>query len=199
MANYYIGDCHFGHENVIRFDHMNGSRSFLSIEEHDNLIIENINKIVTPQDNLYFIGDISWVNSQKTIELLSQIKCHNLYAIKGNHDNVLKDGKIKEVFQGIYDIKEIDDNGRRVFLCHYPVMMWKNQHSGTIHIYSHLHNTKEHDDYKEFLKELDERIKVRDGLRYKPIRAFNAGCMLWDYKPVTLDEMMERSNEFRAD
>ena len=82
MANYYIGDCHFGHENSIKYDIREGGRSFSCVEERDKLIIDNINKIVTPQDKLYFLGDISWYNPQKTAELLGQIKCKNLFALK---------------------------------------------------------------------------------------------------------------------
>lgn len=193
MANYYIGDCHWGHENIIRFDFVYGGKYFNSIEEHDQLIIDNINKIVTPQDNLYFVGDVSWYPPTKTAELLDKINCKNRFLIKGNHDYWAKDGKCKKMFQAIYDIKNIDDNGRRVFLCHFPVMMYPGQHNGTVHIYAHLHNTKEESDYQEFIHELDERIKYRDGFKYKPVMAFNVGCMLWDYKPVTLDEILEKN------
>lgn len=189
--NYYIGDCHFGHENILKHDGQNGGRKFSSIEEHDNLIIENINKVVTPQDNLFFLGDVSWYKPDKIAELIEQINCKNRYLLRGNHDSWAKDGRCKKLFQGIYDMKQIEDNGRQVFLCHFPIMMWQGQHRGTTLIYAHLHNTAEERDYQEFVKELDERIKIRDGFRYKPVRAYNVGCMLWDYKPVTLDEIMK--------
>lgn len=199
MANYYIGDCHFGHENGIKYDYMNYGKYFASIEEHDQLIIDNINKVVTPQDNLYFVGDVSWYPPVKTSELLEQINCKNRFLIKGNHDHWAKDGRCKKMFQAIYDMKTIDDNGRRVFLCHFPVMMWPGQHSGTINLYAHLHNTREEYDYQEFVHEMNKRICARDGRKYKPVRAFNVGCMLdyMDYTPRTLDEIMEKTNGSR--
>lgn len=193
MSNYYIGDCHFGHENILKHDGKNGGKIFYSIEEHDNLIISNINKIVTPQDNLYFLGDVSCYKPDKTAELIEQINCKNRFLIRGNHDRFAKDGRCKKLFQGIYDMKQIEDNGRQVILSHFPIMMWQGQHRGTIHIYAHVHNTLEERDYQEFVKELDSRIALRDGDRYKPVRAYNVGCMLWDYKPVTLDEITEKS------
>ena len=190
--NYYISDTHFGHLNSIKYDHNNGSRSFSSIEERDNLIIENINKVVTPQDNLYFLGDVSWYDPRKTAELLEKINCKNRFLVKGNHDNWSKDGKCKKLFQGIYEYKQIEDNGRQVFLSHFPVMMWPGQHRGTIHLSGHTHNTKEHYDYMEFVNELDNRIKERDSDRYKPLMAFNVGCMTpyMNYTPRTLDEII---------
>lgn len=197
--NYYIGDTHWGHENILFHDHRNGGRSFSSIEEHDNLIIENINKVVTPQDNLYFVGDISWYKPDKTAELLKQIKCRNLFALKGNHDRILKDGRIKKMFQGIYDIKQIEDDCRQVVLCHFPIMMYTGQHRGVIHLYAHLHDTAEERDYQEFIHTMDKRIKERDGDRYNPVRAYNVGCMLsyMDYTPRTLDQIMEGANAIR--
>lgn len=195
--NYYIADTHFFHNNIIKHDFSNGGKWFSSIEEHDNLIISNINKVVTPQDNLYFLGDISWGTPDETLDLLNRINCKNLFAIKGNHDRILKDGKIKKKFQGIYDIKQLDDNGRQVILSHFPQMMWSGQHRGVIHLFGHVHNTREHMDYIEFLVELDSRIKLRDGDRYKPLQAFNTGCMLayMDYCPRTLDEIIKLAYE----
>ena len=69
--NYYISDTHFGHENIIKHDANNGCRQFSSIEEHDNLIIENWNRVVTPQDNIYILGDFSWLYARETEELIS--------------------------------------------------------------------------------------------------------------------------------
>lgn len=190
--NYYIADTHFGHENIIKHDANNGGKIFNSIEEHDNLIINNINKVVTPQDNLYFLGDVSWYSADKTAELIERINCKNRFLIRGNHDRWAKDGRCKKLFQGIYDIKQIEDNGKQIILCHFPIMMWTGQHRGTIHLYAHLHQTHEEADYQEFIKELDKRIKSRDGDRYKPVRAFNVGCMLWDYTPRTLGEIIKK-------
>lgn len=197
--NYYIADTHFGHKNIIKYDYANGSRNFTTIEEHDKLIINNINEIVTPQDFLYFLGDISWYNPEKTVELLKQINCRNLFAFKGNHDRCLKDGRVKKMFQGIYDIKQINDNDRPVILCHFPIMMYPGQHRGTIHLYGHVHNTKEETDYQEFVCQLDERIKKRDSNRYNPVTAYNVGAMLpyMDYNPRTLDQIMEGANAIR--
>ena len=115
------------------------------------------------------------------------------FLIKGNHDRWAKDGACKKLFQGIYDIKQIEDNGRQVIMSHFPQMMWTGQHRGVYHLYGHVHNSKEEADYQEFLKELDKRIKERDGDRYKPLQAYNVGCMLshMNYFPRTLEEIIE--------
>ena len=189
---YYISDTHFGNENIIKHDANNGCRKFSSLEEHDNLIINNWNNVVTNQDEVYILGDFSWLYARETEEIIKKLN-GNKFLVKGNHDRWYKDGACKKLLQGIYDIKTIEDNGRQVVLSHFPQMMWNGQHRGAIHIFGHLHNTKEHYDYMEFINELDKRIKERDGDRYKPLQAYNAGCMMsyMNYFPRTLDEIIE--------
>ena len=53
--NYYISDTHLGHKNIIKLDEQSGGRHFDSIEEHDNLIIENWNKTVKLSDKVYIL------------------------------------------------------------------------------------------------------------------------------------------------
>lgn len=196
MEDYYISDLHFGHENSVKYDARDGGRSFSSVKERDKLIIENINKVVTPQDNLYLLGDVSYYNPQETAELLQQINCKNRFLLLGNHDRWAKDGRCKKLFQGIYDIKQIEDNGEQVVLCHYPIMMYKGQHRGVIHLYGHVHNTEEERDYQGFLELLNGRIQYRDKDRYKPVRAYNVGAMMsyMDYTPRTLKEIIAANN-----
>ena len=49
MENFFTSDLHFGHDNIIRFDH----RPFNSVEEMDQIIIERWNKKVTNDDIVY--------------------------------------------------------------------------------------------------------------------------------------------------
>ena len=181
--NYYISDTHFMHENITKFDAVYGGRRFSSIEEHDNLIIENINKVVTPQDNLYFLGDISWRNPEQTIEILKKINCKNLFAIKGNHDRALKDGRVKKLFQGVYDYKVLQDGDKTVVLSHYPILFYQSQHRKSILLYGHLHNTREERLFQEACAHIASTTNI-------PMNTYNVGCMLWDYTPRTLEEIV---------
>ena len=184
--NYFISDTHFMHNNIIKLEAANGARNFSSIEEHDNLIIENINKVVTPQDDLYFLGDISWGNSEQTVEILKRINCRNLFAIKGNHDRVLKDGRVKKLFQGIYDYKVLQDGNRTVVLSHYPILFYQSQHKNSILLYGHVHNTREERLFQEACKHIASTTDI-------PMNTYNVGCMLLDYTPRTLEEIINKN------
>ncbi len=182
MNNYYISDLHLGHENAMRrFDH----RPFKTLEEQDKTIIQNINSVVTPQDNLYLLGDCSWYKPDKTYEILSKINCKNRYLIIGNHDRFAKDSRCKKLFQGIYDLKRIEDQGRIVVLCHYPIAVWDQCHRGSYHIYGHVHRNKSEDG--SFTHDILNHTEMK--------MAFNVGCMLnyMNYTPRTLDYLISKA------
>ena len=183
MSNFYIADLHLGHENAMRrFDH----RPFKSLEEQDRAIIANINNRVSPQDNLYLLGDVSWYKPDKTAELIKQIKCKNRYLIVGNHDSWIKDRKCKKLFQGIYDLKRINDEGRIVVLCHYPLAVWDQSHRGSYHLYGHVHNNLSEDG-----KTPTHNILYNEEME----NAYNVGCMLpyMMYTPRTLDYILKKT------
>lgn len=182
--NYYISDTHFGHKNVIKHDASNGCREFSSIEEHDELIIKNWNSIVTPQDNIYILGDFSWMSAQKTEELIERLQGAK-FLIKGNHDHWSKDAKCKKLFQGIYDYKLIEDGDKRVVMSHYPILFYQHQHRDAIHLYGHVHNTREEGLFQEACNHIKDTADI-------PMNCHNVGCMLWDYKPVTLAQILEK-------
>ena len=52
--NYYIADCHFGDEQVIAYSR----RPFHSLEEMDETMVKNWNKVVKDYDDVYIIGDL---------------------------------------------------------------------------------------------------------------------------------------------
>ena len=190
--NYYIADTHFGHENILRHNANNGARHFSSIEEYNNLLITNWNNVITPSDNVYILGDFSWLYAQDTLKILKELKGAK-FLVKGNHCRFAKDGACKKEFQGIYDYKQIEDNGRVVILSHYPIMMWNGQHRGAIHLFGHVHNSIENDLYQDYLKNLNDYYKnKRENFN---ARAYNVGCMMphMNYTPRTLDEIIKTS------
>ena len=68
----------------------------------------------------------------------------------------------------------LKDVEQGVFLCHYPIAEWYGFYSGTVHLYGHVHASEG---------------EVTDFMRKRP-NAFNVGCMLHGYAPVTLEELL---------
>ena len=115
--NFYIADTHFGHDNIRKLS----NRPFNSVEEMDNAIIENWNRKVTNNDDVYILGDFSY-KSEDPIEYLKKLNGRK-HLIIGNHDNkLLKNPACKKYFVEIVDMKMVDDNGNQIVLCHYPLV-----------------------------------------------------------------------------
>ena len=183
--NFYISDLHFGHTNILHFDH----RPWLTITEHDKALIDNWNSVVTNEDTVYIIGDFHWGKEADWIEVLEQLN-GNKVLIKGNHD--ITPSKSRRYFQDVKDYKEIDDNGRKVVLCHYPIPYFKNHFYGWYHLYGHVHNTFEYN-------MVEHQRYLMEELYSHPCEMYNCGAMMkWmNHTPKTLDEIIEGYKQYK--
>lgn len=181
--NYFIADLHFGHANVLSFD----NRLFKDIEEHDRMLINNWNEVVGYEDDVYILGDISFLSSPKTILILRQLNGEK-HLIIGNHDGkLLKNRDFRNEFVEICHYKELDiGNGKSVVLSHYPMPFFKNHYYNWIHLYGHVHNSFEWNMIQRVKYEMEE-------LYGKPCQMFNCGCMMdyMNYTPRTLEYIVE--------
>lgn len=189
---YYISDLHYSHSNVIKFD----NRRFKDVEEMNNVLIENWNSVVEKGDIVYILGDFCWsAKDEEWIDILNKLN-GSKHLILGNHDFKRMSSKVKKKFAGVYDYKEIKDNGRRVIMCHYPMPFYRSDYdNGVYMLYGHVHTTIEYDfmeDIKDMIKEKDQRGKSTNKCQF-----YNVGCMMpWmNYFPRTLDEIIEGYNE----
>lgn len=175
---YYIGDMHLGHKNVIKHD----GRPFDSVDEMDAALISNWNRVVKDEDEVYIIGDFIYRSGYTGEYYLKQLKGHK-HLIVGNHDSkLLKDVKACSYFESVEWLGYVKDGDRDVVMCHFPIAEWsgKRRRVSSYHVFSHIHNRQ--DDSYEYMKSLKN--------------ALNAGCMLNDFKPVTLDELIENKEKY---
>lgn len=181
--NYFISDLHFGHKNCLAFD----NRPFNTVEEHDEYIIKSWNDTVDIDDDVYILGDISWYNSTKTIEIFRKLN-GRLHLIKGNHDTaVLKNPELRSLFVEITDYKELYlDKNTSIILCHYPIPCFKNHYYGWYHLYGHVHTSFEYN-----MMENTKRLMTE--LYDKKCFMWNVGAMMsyMGYTPRTLEQIIE--------
>lgn len=177
---FFISDTHFGHKNCLAYD----NRPFTSIEECDEAMIDRWNSAVGERDHVYHLGDVSWYNAKKTIEILDRL--HGIkHLIAGNHDSkILGNLDFCRKFLTIDDYLEINIGNNGIVLCHYPIPCYKNHFYGWYHFFGHVHNSFEHNMIAHFQNEM------RD-LYDKDSRMYNVGCMMpyMDYTPRTLDQI----------
>lgn len=133
-------DLHFGHKNILRFSP--GTRPFENIEEMDEALIKEWNDKVQPNDIIIHLGDLSFYKEEKTKEILSRLNGRKIF-ILGNHDWVVRNHiKVGDYgIEGIYDYLEMNVDGTKVCLLHYPMITWNSSHYGSVHFFGHCHGS----------------------------------------------------------
>ena len=121
---YYIADNHFFHAGVNERMDRRGFPDVIAMNEY---MIEQWNGRVHKNDEVVILGDLSFGNYEETTEVVKRLKGKK-YLIVGNHDKFLKDKRFDQsLFQFVGGYHEMDDNGRTVVLCHYPILCYNGQ------------------------------------------------------------------------
>jgi len=179
--NYFIADMHIGHENILAYD----NRPFATIYEHDLELKQRWNERVTDDDDVYIIGNLSWLSVKNTVKFLSELNGRK-HLIKGSHDHVLlREKEVWNCFVEVRDYKELAlGNGTGIILCHYPMLFFNNMQKGWFHFYAGLHNSYQ-DNVVNRVKE-----QVSD-MQHFPAKMLNIGAMKpWmDFTPRTFEEL----------
>jgi len=133
MSNiFFISDTHFGHVGVTCFLKDDGSklRPWNNVEEMDEALVANWNRVVGPKDKIYHLGDV--VINRKHLKTLSRLNGDKIL-IKGNHCL----WRAEDCLQYFRDIRayHVMDN---LIMCHIPIHPdSKGRFKGNVH--GHLH------------------------------------------------------------
>ena len=175
---FYTADPHFGHAKMIA----SCSRPFRSVTEMDEGLIANWNRRVGEDDLVYLLGDFCF-GAKDPAALLSRL-CGRKRLILGNHDDViLKRAGLSDYFESVEAFAEIEDEGRRITLCHYPLLTWKEPKDSFM-IHGHIHNSTSADFWP--------LLAVRDNV-------LNAGVDVNGFSPVPFDELLENNRRFKRE
>ena len=175
--NYYIADPHFGHQNIISLCH----RPFDSVENMNEIMINNWNKRIKDSDDVYIIGDLFFrINNVE--DILNRLKGRK-HLIVGNHDYAWLNDSNRQSFVSINDYLEIHDCNHRIVLSHYPMLAYHRQ-SKAYMIHGHIHNDTLFDYWHVLVKR--ERI-------------LNAGVDINHFMPVTFNELLKNNQRYKTD
>jgi calcineurin-like phosphoesterase family protein len=175
---------HFGHANIIKYS----SRPFSSVEEHDETLIENWNKHVKDNEDVYFLGDFAYRNKNAAANIRRRLN-GNIYFIEGNHDKSAF--QIRNTFEWYKQTHEIKVEGHRIWLSHYAHRTWNKSHHGAIHLYGHSHHSLPDDPHALSMDVGVDAIacraaNVKSGTNPIPVGKTKPE----DYRPISLDEVI---------
>ena len=83
MTKYFTSDWHLNEKRIGKSLNL-FFRPFESVEEQNRTILDNLNKVVKENDELYVLGDVCM--DLEAVDLLKQINCKNRVLIIGNYD-----------------------------------------------------------------------------------------------------------------
>ncbi len=182
MTIRYIADLHFDHADIIPYD----NRPFDTVEEMNQTMIANWNRVVKDEDLTWILGDFCAGGADRWRELLSLLNGRKAL-ILGNHDSREAADALRDCFEDIAEYRETKDGSHSVVLCHYPILAFRDHYFGALHLYGHVHISYEWN-VTQNARRLLKSLYVRDDL----MRMANVGAMLpyMDYMPRTLEELM---------
>lgn len=138
---FFTSDHHFGHKNIIKFS----DRPFKDVNEMDEVLIQRWNEKVSPEDEVYHLGDVGLNSSGKLREILERLN-GKIYLINGNHEKSAQACHsrfewIKDYHELVVKDKEFERGEQLIVLFHYSMREWNASHWGTYHLYGHSHGS----------------------------------------------------------
>lgn len=177
MTNiWFISDTHFNHDRVLIFSDKTGKlirSGFKDVDHMNETIIDNWNKVVSPQDKIYHLGDVSFKNPDAMDKVLSRLNGKKRL-IMGNHDTMDIKHYAKH-FQKIGSWRQFKDMPKPFIACHYPL------HDDSLHGRNVVYNVHGH---------IHERVVMRQNVPDN--RYINVCVEKTGYAPVHIDDLMKR-------
>lgn len=169
---FFSSDHHFFHHNILRYEAE--ARPMSSVEEMNHTLVERWNARVSPDDEVYHLGDFAFGRGAKP-ELVREVLASlrgQIRLVQGNHDPRLE--RCLELgFLEVWREHELTLAGRSVRLSHFPYPElepegdWVDRHlarrprpDGRWLLHGHVHSL-----WRERPKEDDQRERRGVGAR----------------------------------
>ena len=165
---YFTADHHFGHDGIIEYE----ARPFHNVRDMDKKLIRFHNEVVNEEDITYFLGDLSLkgpMYKDYYHSILSKMNGFKVL-ILGNHDTLKPFDYVELGFVSVHTMQRITYNETRYNLVHDPAVSIIDKTTTFLH--GHLHS-------------LFKQVK----------NCINVGVDIWDYKPVSILQIIELQGE----
>lgn len=141
MKEFFSSDLHIGHFNIIEYC----KRPYKSVEEMNEAIVSNWNRVVGADDVVYVLGDVCMGQLDKSIKYLARLN-GTLRLVAGNHDaKSLKNPDFRDRFEWVRDYYEttlkVGSQSYHATMCHYPLASWNRAGRGGWMLHGHSHHT----------------------------------------------------------
>lgn len=170
MTTFFTADSHVGHASMMSL-RMSRPRPFRSVEDMDEHIVAAWNNRVRRDDTVWHLGDFAYGCGRAHARAIFDRLNGRKILIRGNHDQRSEDLPWAEPVRDVARIT-VQDRGMAepvdLWLSHYCHATWPDAHRGRIHLFGHSH-----------------------GAIPASARSCDVGVDVWQFRPVTVPEVME--------
>ena len=103
----------------------------------DAALVAGWNATVAPDDTVWHLGDLAVRMAPARAAALLQALHGTKHLVAGNNDPPAI--RALPEWASCQDYAELDLDGRRLVLCHYPLRAWHGQHRGALQLHGHSH------------------------------------------------------------
>jgi calcineurin-like phosphoesterase family protein len=166
---WFTADQHFEHDNIIEYE----DRPWKNMREMEKGITEIYNSIVTPDDEVWHLGDLSLVGPENVKfydRIIGNLNGHKHLVLGQSHDRCKPFYYVNRGFISVHTAIKLNV-GRHDIICAHDPAVWNAlpNKDEVIFLCAHVH---------KFFKSIKERKTV------------NVGVDVWDFKPVSLAEIL---------
>lgn len=123
---FFTSDEHYGHKNILKFC----NRPFNTIEEMDEILIQNHNNVVGKRDIVIHAGDFTLRKNEAAQKYIKRLNGTHIF-LMGSHDRWMY-LKHPTIWQKLI-------NKTYIVVCHYAMRVWPRSHYGSWQLYGHSH------------------------------------------------------------
>jgi calcineurin-like phosphoesterase family protein len=161
VAVLFTADSHFGHGGALGLF----ARPFPSVAAMDAALAEAWNEAVAPADTVWHLGDLAVRAKPERVEAILASLNGEKHLVAGNNDGPATRGC--GLWASVRYYEEVEADGRRLVLGHYPLRSWNGMGKGALNLHGHSHG------------------------RLAPMtRQFDVGVDAVGFRPVTLNALL---------
>jgi calcineurin-like phosphoesterase family protein len=205
--SFIISDHHFNHKNIEKYEPIRKEiREKLGFDTFEEMLIENHNKVVKPEDIVIFLGDFAWGSPSNWISKLNGKK----YLILGNHDPKNHQSYVQDFehvfkgihveFKGVHFVSHQEDelvsavivpiDGKNILFNHYP-LGYNDEYE------RHEHTQKRLKLMDEITQNFDLTLCVHGHIHSKSLKGLekfhyyvNVSCEVINFTPIKIRDIL---------
>ena len=152
MTVFITSDIHLNHRNILQYCPHRGGPEVTdeNVDKMNEMIIRNWNSMITPNDEVFILGDVAMGRIDKAPDLIRRLNGIK-YLVRGNHDKTLtrvnEDGTrySDDLFVWVRDYFEythkVDGKKYSMSMSHFPFASWNGMNRSSIHFHGHTHGS----------------------------------------------------------